>query len=140
MDFEIDRLEDMWSQSNHCGVETFEVSDLQNRVAAFGGLDHPVRFFKRSRDGFFDENVNADFEQAAGNLAMSFGWDRDAGGIDAAGKRAPVSGPLSLSVAIDRAGCFFVQVANRDEFRAAFGCEVRMDAGVLFAEATNSYD
>ena len=59
MNLEIDGLADVWSQRDHRGIETFEMSDLKNRVTAFGGFDHAIGFFERSRDRFFNEHVNA---------------------------------------------------------------------------------
>src|SRR6185295_13081473 len=34
MDLEVDRLVDVWTQRDHRGIETFEMTDLKNRLAA----------------------------------------------------------------------------------------------------------
>ncbi len=138
MDLKIDGFADVRPQGHHCRIKTFEMSDLKNRIPAFCGFDHAIGFFERSRDWLFNEHVNAGLEETTSDLTMCFSRDRYARSIDTPDQFAPVGGPVSLSFPADRARGFLVQIANRNEFRCAFGGEISMNARVLLTETANS--
>ncbi len=84
--------------------------------------------------------MNAGFEQAARDLAVCFRWDRKTGGVNAADELAPVCGPISFPLAADGTCCLFVQIADGDELRNTFRCEICVDARVLPPETADSDD
>jgi len=113
-------------------------------IAFLGSTNHLIRFFERSRDRLFDEHVNAGLEQSARDFTVHLGRHCDAGGIYLADQRAPISGPINFSFAAaftaNRAGGFFVQIADRDKFGQTLGSESRVDACMLAAKTTGSDD
>jgi hypothetical protein len=140
MNLEIDGLAHVWPQGNQRRIEALEVSDLEHGAALCRSANHLIRFVERSRDRFFNEDVNAGFKQSARDFAVNFGWHGDAGGIDPADQVAPVRGPIGFSFAADRAGCFLVQIADGNEFRRAFGGERRVNSCVLPPETAGADD
>jgi len=134
------RLRHQRQHSSHRRIEALEVSDLEHRAALCRSANHLIRFVERSRDRFFNQDVNAGFEQSARDFAVNFGWHGDAGGIDPADQVAPVRGPIGFSFTADRAGCFLVQIADGNEFRRAFGGERRVNSCVLPPETAGADD
>jgi len=72
MNFEIDRSADVRPQSNHRRIEPFSVPDLKDCTALYGSGHHSVCFVDRTRNWFFDQDVNSGFQQAASNLSVRF--------------------------------------------------------------------
>jgi hypothetical protein len=144
MDLEIDGLANVRPQRNECRIETLEMAHLKNGIAFAGSTNHLIRFFERPRDRLFDENVNAGLEQSARDFTVHLGRHCEAGGIYLADQHAPISGPINFSFAAafsaNRAGSFFVQIADRDKFGQTLGSESRVDACMLAAKTTGSDD
>src|ERR1043165_6742113 len=104
MNLKIDWLANMWTQGNHRRIEALEMSDLQDGVSFFRRTDHAVSFLECSRDRFFNQDVNAGFEQAARDLAVRFRRNGDTRSVDVSDQVLPVGGPICLSFTADRAG------------------------------------
>ena len=71
---------------------------------------------------------------------MYFSWDGDTRGVDATDQLAPVCGPVRFAFAADGPCRLFVKIANGDELRCAFRCEICVDAGVLSPKTAGSDD
>src|SRR5579885_388198 len=140
VNLEIDGVADVRAERDERGVEAFEVSDHQRRLAALGGGGHRVGLIYRARDRFFDEDVDARFEQRAGDLGVRLGRRGEADGVNVADERAPVGRPFRPALFGDRARGLFVRVADRDEARLTFGGERGVDARVLATEAADADD
>src|SRR5579863_3511053 len=81
MDFEKERAADDWFDCDHCGIEAFDVADLQDAREFFGGGEKSVRFGESARHRLFDKNVESEFHQAAAHVGMVDRWDGDACGV-----------------------------------------------------------
>ena len=65
------------------GVEPLQVADLENQAGLAGGnVDQFLRLFDRGSDGFFQQYMNAVFQEHPGHLMMFPGGDHDADRID----------------------------------------------------------
>src|SRR5215207_10552840 len=89
VDLKIDRLANVRPQSDHRRIEALEVSYLEHGVAFFRGAYHAIGFFECSRYGFLNQNVNARLEQLAGNFAMRFSGNSNAGRVYACNQFPP---------------------------------------------------
>jgi hypothetical protein len=58
------------------------VAGLQNQILRFGGADHLVRFVKRTGNRLFDQDVDARFQEGAGDFEVTDGRSRHADRLD----------------------------------------------------------
>src|SRR5438552_18683407 len=107
MNFEVDRIANVWAQSNECRIEPFGVANLKNCTALGGCRNHSIRFFKRARNWLLYQDVDAGFEQAAGDITMLLGGNRETDSVNFADQRLPIIGPFSLSFVCCSARSFF---------------------------------
>jgi hypothetical protein len=136
MDLKINWVANVWTQRDQRGIETLEVSNLQQRTAPCGCRDHFVCLSKRPRDRFLHQHMDAGVEQAKSNSAMRLGWNRKTDSIDAADQFAPIRRPVHFSFCGNRLRSFFIEVANGDKLRQSFRGKIRMDSRMLSAEMT----
>jgi hypothetical protein len=137
---EIERSADVRAQGDERGVEAFEMPYLKQRAAFQRGSDYPVRFFESSRDWFFNEDVNASFEQRRGDGGVRFRRHGEAHGVNAAQQVLPVNGPICFPLDGDLTRGLFVGIADGDELRAPFCGECSVKPGMLAAQMTDPYD
>ena len=140
MNFEVDGFAHVRPQSDHCRIEPFEMAHLKQCIAFFRSVDHAISFIESARYGLLDEDVNACFQQPARDLAMGFRGHRETDGVNAADQLAPVPGPFSFSFRADVASGFFVEIADGDKLRSAFGGKGAMDTRVLAAKTADADD
>jgi hypothetical protein len=116
------------------------MADLQERAATLGGGNHSICFFEGTRDGLFDEDMNASREERAADLAMRFGRHGETHSINTTDESAPVARPLRLSLGGNRARSLFHTITDRDELGLSFSRQRRMDARVLSSEMSDADD
>ena len=73
------------------GVEALEMADLEDPAAGPGERDQGVGLVERGGDRLFDQDVQPDLEQAAGDDEMLPGRHRDARGLDPARQEGDVA-------------------------------------------------
>src|SRR5258706_5433169 len=122
MNLKIDWIANVWTQRDQSGIETLEVSDLQQRTALCGCRDHFVGLGKRPRDRFLHQHVDAGFEQSKSNLAMRLCWNRKANSVNAADQFAPIRRPVDFSFRGNRLCSLFIEIANGTKLAQAFRC------------------
>ena len=64
------------------GIESLDVSNLQNGLAALGGLEDPKCFGRCGCQGLFDEHMDAMVKEELCGLAMSVRWRGDYGRVN----------------------------------------------------------
>src|SRR5207237_8780839 len=84
MDFEKERAVENRFDGDHRGIEAFDVADLQDALEFFCGGSESVSLGQIARHRIFDEDVEAEFHQAAADSGVIDGWHGDARGIDMA--------------------------------------------------------
>src|SRR5262245_65833439 len=116
------------------------MTDLQDSISRFCRGDHSIGLFKRAGNRFFNQEVNACREQPAGNLAMRFGGDGEAYGVDSADERAPITSRFDLEFRNELSETSLIEVADADEFAETLSCQVCVNAGVLTAQMSDADD
>ncbi|HXI42556.1 MAG TPA: hypothetical protein VNH83_21415, partial [Bryobacteraceae bacterium] len=82
VDFEKQGLAGDFFERDDGGVETLEVADLEDAGVRIGGVDEAVGGGEFGGDGFFDQDVDAGFEECAAYIGVDGGGDGDDGGVD----------------------------------------------------------
>jgi hypothetical protein len=140
VNLEVERSLDVRAQGCERRIETLKMAYLQQRATSARGSDHPVCFFERASDGFFDEDMYARFEQRTGNLRVGFSRHGQTDSIATTHKLAPVQSPFCLSFGGDASRASFVQIANGNELSMAFGGERGVNARVLATQMSDAYN
>src|SRR5215813_7651853 len=116
------------------------MADLQDSISRFGRGDHSICLFKRAGNRFFNQDMNARREQPAGNLAMRFGGDSEAYGVDFADERAPISSRFDVEFRNELSETGLIEVADADKFATTLSRQVCVNAGVLTAKVSDADD
>jgi hypothetical protein len=147
MDLEKHGPRDNLLSGGNRGIETLDVADLKDAVAALGRGDQSVGLAESCRDGLLDENVETGIEEHAAEAGMFVCGRGEADGVDmfrdervhiANDARAEFGGDL-----LGASGIFVDDACELDGTREfAIVCQLAPNANVVaseFADADDCY-